>query len=1284
MNVRAAVLTCLILAAGLAFLLLAPTGPTPALAVDPPRPTPTVAPGGPPAEQMGTSALPDLVVESIRVSPEPVLVTRQVQIEITIANHGGDLADGNNFYVDLYLDLANPPEPRQPGLVTWGIQSFYLPANGRYTLTYTTVFTNTGTHTLYAQVDTDGYVVESNEANNVSSSHFFEVTTSNRFWVDSHRDFQSGFSNLDLSSPEGALQSGTRWFREPDDQPALYNPDFRVNPTNYTPLTGTVPIADRTNQIRPQLATGVGDVIFAVWEDGRNGAIYNRDIYFARSADRGVNWSEPIRVNQDPPDAIANQTFPTIVYDATRDRLYVFWQDNRRGNYDIWMAFSADGGVTWHEPPNMPVNNFDVDPNADQVRPTAVVNKVGNLYVAWQDRRNRNDDIYFAFSTDAGQTFSENVFVTDDPRITQQSQSAPAIAVKDDTAFITWQDARNVTVGDPADIYYTVGQLSNDPDLPPYTFEIDRRANEDGTIAPQYTPVIATYPITQVVEHDVTYEIPVSGTIDVKCQATFVGQTVHIAWEDWRNDNPDIFYGWAFSPFTALPEVRLSPLPPGVPDTDVCNDPENRLVPPVKNYAIEKNENISQGHTAAVDARCLAPNAPPPRPTEPSAQWQPAIAVNSEFGPYIVWSDGRNYDDANFDIYMAMPRREKQESLNFTDIVSLATVNDNIHRQAFLEDMNLYLENEPAAAWQAHPAVAATSSGVYVVWDDNRNEDPFLGYPNNRDIFVAEYLSSPAKAGVYVSPVFDAGAVVTWYGIQWWGITDLQADLTLQTRIGSTPNAPRANVAGNTWSQWAGVGGTGGRYDAPGQNIRSPSGALFPRSRYIQFRVNLNVPAGRGGTCISEITLQYEVPKVYLPLMLKGAGAAPIARQPNDPYFLPYQWNLNQIAAPQAWAYSLGAGKTVAVIDTGIDLDHPEFAGQVLSGRDFVNADTTPEDQNGHGTHVAGIAAARTDNGVGVAGVAWDARVRPVKVLDASGNGTTANVASAIRWSVDQGDRIINLSLGGTADSSTLRDAVNYAYGKGALIVAAAGNSALEGNPTFYPAAYDHVLAVAAVRDTSEHARYSETGPYIDIAAPGGDPDGETDPAASHWIWSTYPRNKGFGLPAIGYMAVAGTSQAAPHVSGVAVLVWALNPGLSADQVASVLQESATDLGRPGRDDVFGNGLVNAAGALSRARSLVAAASAVTRPVASAGGAVPLTLRPRFVPGQLIVAFQPEVDSKSARSVWSQRDLTVDRQIAADVYLVAAPLGEELRLARELVDDPRVRYAEPNYLVTGQ
>jgi subtilisin family serine protease len=389
---------------------------------------------------------------------------------------------------------------------------------------------------------------------------------------------------------------------------------------------------------------------------------------------------------------------------------------------------------------------------------------------------------------------------------------------------------------------------------------------------------------------------------------------------------------------------------------------------------------------------------------------------------------------------------------------------------------------------------------------------------------------------------------------------------------------------------------------------------------------------------------------------------------------------MRSINAPAAWVRSLGNGQTVAVLDSGIDSGHPEFDGQLVDGYDFVEDDSSYEDDNGHGTHVAGIVAAKSNNGLGIAGVAWNAKIRPVKVLNASGVGSHADVAEAIRWSADQGDRIINLSLGSTANSTTLRDAIDYAYNKGVLIVAAAGNQAQAGNPTIYPAAYDHVLAVGSVTANQQRADYSSYGPYVDLAAPGGSGSGTGLGAR---IWSTYPRNISNGNSVTGYKDVAGTSQAAPHVSGVAALVLALNPGLGPDQVAAILQESATDLGAPGRDEHFGAGLLNAAGAVNRTVGVMAAASN-ERPIVPAAAPQPATVDAPFVPGELIVGLSTEVTAAAAQVLADEFNLSIQRAIAPVSYVVTVTPGEEMRLARELAADPRVRYAEPNYLVFSQ
>ncbi len=291
---------------------------------------------------------------------------------------------------------------------------------------------------------------------------------------------------------------------------------------------------------------------------------------------------------------------------------------------------------------------------------------------------------------------------------------------------------------------------------------------------------------------------------------------------------------------------------------------------------------------------------------------------------------------------------------------------------------------------------------------------------------------------------------------------------------------------------------------------------------------------------------------------------------PNDPSY-GSQWGLPKISAPAAWDISTGSSDVViAVVDTGIDLDHPDLScsGKLTAGWDFYNNDATPDDDNGHGSHVAGIAAACTNNSTGVAGVAWGARLMSVKVLNSGGSGTYEGVAAGITYAVDQGADVINLSLGGFDDSATLLNAVQYADSNGVLVVAAAGNCAQDGyqcsylwNPIMYPAAYSTALAVAATDSTDSWATFSEYHPYVDVAAPGVS------------IYSTVAGG--------GYDYKSGTSMATPHVAGLAALVWSVKPDLTHDQVRDVIQSTADDLGDPGKDDYFGYGRINAWRALA-------------------------------------------------------------------------------------------------------
>ncbi len=292
---------------------------------------------------------------------------------------------------------------------------------------------------------------------------------------------------------------------------------------------------------------------------------------------------------------------------------------------------------------------------------------------------------------------------------------------------------------------------------------------------------------------------------------------------------------------------------------------------------------------------------------------------------------------------------------------------------------------------------------------------------------------------------------------------------------------------------------------------------------------------------------------------------AHVAGEPTDPAWW-RQWDLRQIGAPAAWDMSTGGDLIIAVIDTGVDASHPDLANKLVAGYDFVSGDNTPNDDHGHGTHVAGIIAAAANNGVGIAGVAWTARIMPIKVLDAQGNGSYYQIIQGIRYAADHGARVINLSLGGSQADPNLRAAIQYARDKGCLVVAATGN---QGSSVLYPAAYPEALAVAATNDRQDTPDYSNYGPEVDVAAPGG-----SDTAG---IYSLAPGGS--------YATMYGTSMAAPHVAGLAALIWAAAPTWPAPDVIHLLEETASRVGRTpydqsGRNDQLGYGEVNAAAAL--------------------------------------------------------------------------------------------------------
>jgi type VII secretion-associated serine protease mycosin len=281
----------------------------------------------------------------------------------------------------------------------------------------------------------------------------------------------------------------------------------------------------------------------------------------------------------------------------------------------------------------------------------------------------------------------------------------------------------------------------------------------------------------------------------------------------------------------------------------------------------------------------------------------------------------------------------------------------------------------------------------------------------------------------------------------------------------------------------------------------------------------------------------------------------------------PYQWALDALRAEQAWDVTRGAGQIVAVVDSGVQGNHPDLIGQVLTGTDIITPATGNgwNDGRGHGTHVAGIIAALAGNGIGTAGLAPGVKILPVRALDAMGEGYDSDIASGVIWAADHGATVINLSVGGSQNSAAMSTAVTYAVARGAVVLAAAGNECQSGDAADYPAALNlpGELAVAATTTSGVSASYSNTGSYVQVAAPGDR------------IMSTYPTN--LGDP---YQTMSGTSMATPYAAAAVALIRAAAPLLTPVDAVRLLTSTADDVGTPGRDDETGAGLVDPVAAL--------------------------------------------------------------------------------------------------------
>jgi serine protease len=313
-----------------------------------------------------------------------------------------------------------------------------------------------------------------------------------------------------------------------------------------------------------------------------------------------------------------------------------------------------------------------------------------------------------------------------------------------------------------------------------------------------------------------------------------------------------------------------------------------------------------------------------------------------------------------------------------------------------------------------------------------------------------------------------------------------------------------------------------------------------------------------------------------------------------------YQWNFANavtggIHMDEAWTIEEGDPNViVAVVDTGVAYENyggytqaPDLAEtRFVPGYDFVHDNNHPNDDNGHGTHVTGTIAQSTNNGIGVAGVAFRCSIMPVKVMDRDGLGDVFTVSQGILFAVNHGARVINLSFGSPQPSTTLRNAVQTAYQKDVTVVAAAGNDGTRGNPPSYPAAYtSYCIAVGAVRYDLSRARYSTKGSYISVVAPGGDVtvDQNADGYPDGILQQTFDDD-----PSVfAYWFFQGTSMASPHVAGLAALL-ASHGVTSPDQIRKAIETTARDLGPEGWDPEYGWGMIDAHAALT--------ASSVTMP----------------------------------------------------------------------------------------
>ena len=309
---------------------------------------------------------------------------------------------------------------------------------------------------------------------------------------------------------------------------------------------------------------------------------------------------------------------------------------------------------------------------------------------------------------------------------------------------------------------------------------------------------------------------------------------------------------------------------------------------------------------------------------------------------------------------------------------------------------------------------------------------------------------------------------------------------------------------------------------------------------------------------------QFKIPRFLRVLFLVCLLFAPLAMvmaiSVDDPFAVD-QWGWSRVKANQAYDSGYhGEGVIVALLDTGVDGEHPDLAANIMEGWNFVDDNNNITDLDGHGTMVCGVVAAVANNGIGIAGVAPNVTIMPLKVISESG-GNLFDVSLAITYAANHGAKVIGMSLGGNSSRipMALEASINHAYQKGCILVAAAGNDG--SSELFYPAAYDNVIAVSAIDENDMKASFSNYGDYIDFCAPG-----------VHILTTGLNGTYAYG---------SGTSFATPFVTGVVALMLSKYPSLNPENVTATLRSEAENLGGAGWDQFYGWGLVDAYAAVS-------------------------------------------------------------------------------------------------------